>query len=100
MRDLKARKLARLPGDKCRREEDSHAGIGVVFSPSSFFALQAPSEAADRSLPPARVPCISHTYTRASRLRARLLTYREEMPHTRICVRVHARMHSLESHSS
>lgn len=36
--DLKARKLARLPGDKCRREEDSHADISDIV-PSLSLSL-------------------------------------------------------------
>lgn len=86
MLDLKARKLARLPGDKCRGEGGSHADIGCRLLPSSAWescrGVAAPPEVADRSLPLARVHvCIVHTHTHVLS-RAHLLTYRGETRRT------------------
>jgi len=95
---VKARKLVRLPSDKCCREEDSHADIGTFLSlsfPSSCCKLLL-----DRSLPPARAhsctACIHVCVVRVE-ARAHLLTYRKETPTyvpTRTDICTHAYRHS------
>lgn len=95
MHDLKARKLARLPGDKCRREEDSHADIGRLLSSSLLHAASCFQSCGSLVTSCTRRVYIAYLHA-CIVLTARLLTYREEMPrtHVSICALTHARIHS------
>lgn len=75
--DLKARKLARLPGDKCRGEEDSHADIGRPLPVSLSLSLP-PESVGSQLLSEPRGSLVTscarsrvHAYLRARRIEER-----------------------------
>lgn len=106
---LKARKLARLLSDKCRREEDSHAAaprrrLFLLFSVFRYFIspFLLLYRASTRSLPRARLyTCIlcayTRKYSRVRMFRRRIaVVVAKERPWLRECTHAvaHARMRS------